>query len=165
MATAVKCVFSVFSDTESCQTDDSFHEEDAQTSNGTKKELHSLQEKHIIYCCLKNPKEEECSSNDEAFLMKMIIADEDETNLAEAEVKMEPIALSQLNSAGDGDENITSKAEIFVTKNNVKTIPQHLNYAYCGEELAIFPLYQYVPFIDVILMNSKTLREEKEIGE
>jgi hypothetical protein len=26
-------------------------------------------------------------------------------------------------------------------------------------------LYQYVPFIDVILMNSKTLREEKEIGE
>ena len=50
------------------------------------------------------------------FLMKMIIVDEDETNLAEAEVKMEPIALSQLNSAGDGDENITSKAEIFVTK-------------------------------------------------
>ena len=68
MTTAAKCVFSVFSDTESCQTEDSFHEEDAQTSNGTEKELHSLQEKHIIYCCLKNLKEEECSSNDEAIL-------------------------------------------------------------------------------------------------
>ena len=85
--------------------------------------------------------------------------------MAEAEVEMESIALSQLNSAGDGDKNFTSKADISVTKNNVKAMPQHLHYAYHGEELAIFSLHEYVALIDVILKKSKMLREEKKSAE
>ncbi|EFX67270.1 hypothetical protein DAPPUDRAFT_261898 [Daphnia pulex] len=82
-------VFSLFSDTESSESDGSLHEEDTQKKT-TYKEF-------IL-------------GEDEA------IVDEDDTNFPEAE--MEPFAMSQLNNAGN-DENITSKSDIFVTKNNV----------------------------------------------
>jgi hypothetical protein len=154
-------VFSSFSDTELSESDASLHEEDTQTSNSTERKLHPLHEKDMRLLPV-NPEREECNQNEEFILDEdKAIVDEDDTNLPEAE--MEPIAMSQLNNAGN-DENITSKADIFVTKNNVQAVPQYLLYAYRGEELAFFSLYEYVALVDVIPMKGKTTRETSECG-
>lgn len=154
-------VFSSFSDTELSESDAILHEEDTKTSNSTERKLHPLHEKDMRLLPV-NPEEEECNQNEEFILDEdEAIVVQDDTNLPKAE--MEPIAMSQLNNSGN-DENITSKADIFVTKNNVQAVPQYLHYAYRGEDLAFFSLDEYVALVDVIPIKGNTTRETSECG-
>jgi hypothetical protein len=77
---------------------------------------------------------------------------------------LEPMALASQNNPGEDEDADTSKADIYVTQDRIKAVPQHIHYAYRGEHLAIFSLYEYVALIDVIPMKKgvKTVASDCE---
>lgn len=68
---------------------------------------------------------------------------------------MEPIAISNEYDAGQADDITMSKTDIYVTKNSIKAMPQHVHYACRGEQLAMLSLYEYVALIDVISLKKQ----------
>jgi hypothetical protein len=57
--------------------------------------------------------------------------------------------------ASQSDENIVSKANIYVSDKKIVAVPQHIHYAYRGGELNLLSLYEYVALIDAITKHLK----------
>ena len=65
----------------------------------------------------------------------------------------EPLVLSPEDKnrlATQSEKNIVSTANIYVSDKKIVAVPQHIHYAYRGEELHLLSLYEYAALIDVI---------------
>ncbi|EFX64429.1 hypothetical protein DAPPUDRAFT_118188 [Daphnia pulex] len=80
----------------------------------------------------------------------------------------EPLILSSEDKnrlATQSDENIVSTANIYVSDKKIVAVPQHIHYAYRGEELNLLSLYEYVALIDVIPKHWKKQQMDQNSEE